>query len=110
MIVKFILKFKNERKVGAVDGKVINVCSSRGKNDPNREIIYFQAVEELETNYVQKWNDSKKGYELEPIQKVRGYWFINQWGEKLSFHKDLKQLALWIADAWGSWIDFKILV
>lgn len=93
-----------------MDGKIINVCSSRGKNNPNREMIYFQAIEELETTFVQKWKGTNNGYDLEPVQKVKGYWFINQWGEKLSFHKDLKQLGLWIADAWGSWIDFKILV
>jgi len=93
-----------------VDGKIINVAQGRGWNNPDRELIFFQAVEALETNFVQKVNAVNTGYEFVPVQKVKGYWFINQWGEKLSFHNTLQQLALHIADAWGSWIDFKILV
>lgn len=88
-----------------MEGRVIDVCSFENNT---HKTIYFKALEKVECTFIRKGEGNKTT--LETVYNVEGYWFINQWGEKLSFHRDLKQLAQYIADIWGQYTNFKILV
>lgn len=77
------------------------MAQCRACNDPDRELTYFKALEEVE--------ETIDKYTLEKKQRIKGYWLLDYQGKKLSFYKDLRRLILHISDSWGYWVDFKIL-